>query len=202
MLCDCGNTNIKFSDLNSVTTHKITDFIKLPKEKFYYISVNFQMSKNLISTPNAINLAQYIDINSTYVGMGDDRSVLCSYITDGVIVDAGSAVTIDVMNDGVHQGGYILSGVKSYEQNLISTSDALKCNIKYSDLSLLPQNTSDALSFGYLKSIVLLLEQLGSKQLYFTGGDGELFSKYFVNSTYDKDLIFKAMESLVYKIKK
>jgi len=68
------------------------------------------------------------------------------------------------------------------------------------DLDPLPQKTVSAVNYGILKPIVLTIENIaGNNKIYFTGGDGAYLMRYFRNSIYEKDLIFKSMVSLIEK---
>jgi len=68
------------------------------------------------------------------------------------------------------------------------------------DLDPLPQKTVNAVNYGILKPIVLTIENIaGNNKIYFTGGDGAYLMRYFRNSIYEKDLIFKSMVSLIAK---
>lgn len=61
-------------------------------------------------------------------------------------------------------------------------------------LDALPQKTEDAISYATIKSILMMLEETcRDKTIFFTGGDGKFFSKYFKNSIYDRSLIFRGM---------
>ena len=68
------------------------------------------------------------------------------------------------------------------------------------DLDPLPQKTVNAVNYGILKPIVLAIANIaGNNKIYFTGGDGAYLMRYFRNSIYEKDLIFKSMVSLIAK---
>ncbi|WP_300936936.1 type III pantothenate kinase, partial [Helicobacter japonicus] len=120
---------------------------------------------------------------------------------DGVIIDAGSAITIDVMQEGIHLGGYIMPGLESYKKMYADISRVLGRDIEPGvDLTQLPQNTSDAISFGVLKSIILMIKNTSrTKKLYFTGGDGKFFARFFEDAIYDNTLVFKGMQKALQK---
>ena len=68
------------------------------------------------------------------------------------------------------------------------------------NLANLPQNTTDAISFGVLKSVVLMIKNTSrTKKLYFTGGDGKFFARFFENAIYDNTLVFKGMQKVLQK---
>lgn len=70
------------------------------KEKVYYICVNDAIKSSLSSKYNFIDLEPYFEFDTIYQGMGIDRVAACCTITDGMIVDAGSAITVDIMSGG------------------------------------------------------------------------------------------------------
>lgn len=198
LLCDVGNTFLHFYHNGKIWKEK-PYHISQKKDSLtiYYISVNERFEHCLLAShPKCINIGNYIDIESAYEGLGVDRKATCKAIEDGVIIDAGSAITIDVMSEGVHLGGYIMPGLSTYKAMCAEISNALDKEFEPSvSLSQLPLNTSDALSFGALKSVILMIKNTSrTKRLYFTGGDGKFFSKFFENAIYDNTLIFKGMQ--------
>ncbi|PAF51888.1 pantothenate kinase [Helicobacter sp. 13S00401-1] len=198
ILCDIGNTFFHFYKKGSMWKEPLDKISKKDKNStILYISVNEEGEKSLLSShKNCINLGPYLDLKSEYKGLGVDRKAACMGVRTGVIVDAGSAITVDVMEAGVHLGGFILPGLESYRIFYASISKVL--DLQYFnmgvDLESLPQNTKDALSFGALDSIFLTIKQSANgKMIYFTGGDGKFFSRLFSNSIYDDTLVFKGM---------
>ncbi|PAF45567.1 type III pantothenate kinase [Helicobacter sp. 11S02629-2] len=198
ILCDIGNTFLHFYKKGSMWKEPLDKISKQDKDtSIVYISVNEEGEKNLLNShKNCINLGPYIELDSEYKGLGVDRKAACKGVKNGVIVDAGSAITVDVMEDGIHLGGFILPGLESYRNFYADISKVL--DLKYFnmgvDLESLPQSTKDALSFGALNSIFLTIKQSAEgKMIYFTGGDGKFFSRLFTNSIYDNTLVFKGM---------
>jgi len=196
-LVDIGNTHAKIYHDGKIEYVKASEFSL--DQKFYYICVNKHVSERLKNIPFAVDLQKYIDIKTTYQGMGVDRKVVCSYIDDGVIVDAGSAITIDVMKDKEHQGGYIFPGISALFDSYKQISDVLKVE-QLQDITLdkLPKNTQEAINFAVFKSVVLLVKDVSKdKKIYFCGGDGKILSSFFENSVFEEDLIFKAMKKII-----
>ena len=196
ILCDIGNSNADFYQDGKVWTmpHKqLKEFTT--KEKVYYINVNESLKSSLQSKTNFNDLEPYFEFDTIYQGMGIDRIAACCTISDGMIVDIGSAITVDIMSGGMHLGGYILPGLGAYEKCYASISPRLMLPINPSvSLDALPQKTSDAISYGVIKSIIMLLEvTCKDKRIFFTGGDGKFFSKFFSNAVFDRTLIFRGM---------
>ena len=124
-----------------------------------------------------------------------DRRAACLCVEDGVVVDVGSAITVDVMRQGKHQGGYILPGFNEILNAYARISPALQGNINFTlEPNTLPLNTKDAITYGILKSTILTIQNtIGSKKAYFTGGDGKYLAKFFAQAIYDETLVFRGM---------
>jgi type III pantothenate kinase len=204
VLCDIGNTTFSFFDLNTNKKFKIAINSKLPQinKTIYFISVNDKATKKFLKKyPKAINCNKFVKLKTKYKNLGIDRKIICSIIENGIIVDVGSAISVDVMKNGKHKGGFILAGIK----NLISfyplISSKLNCNLKSNiNLDILPTNTNDAINYAIFKSIVLPIQECKNKYklpIIFTGGDAKYLIGYFKNSKYKKYLIFKAMRHIL-----
>lgn len=199
ILCDIGNTNATFFDGRKIWNLSIDEFNTYePKEKIYYINVNEKAAQKL-SNPLFINIEPYIKLNSTYIGLGVDRAAACYAINNGLIVDAGSAITLDLMANGCHIGGFIMPGITTTLSSLKNISPRLDIPLNSQvDLECLPQRTQDAISYGVIKPIVNLINDFASgKSIYFTGGDGEFLSRFFSQSLYDRMLIFRGMQRAI-----
>lgn len=200
ILCDIGNTSYDF--LIGKDHHKVFLDENLPslKEAIYFISVNEKATAKLLSLyPTAINLENYLNFQTSYVGMGVDRKVACIGLENGVIVDAGSAITVDIMKNGEHQGGFILPGLRKFHNIYAQISPKLDFDLAIKqNLDKIPQNTQDAISYSILKAINLPIKEIAqNNQLIFTGGDGEILSSFFEKSIYKKDLIFENMKRIM-----
>ncbi len=197
VLCDIGNSYLHFyynGRVWKVQAEKLErDEALLP---LYYISVNQKKTRKLLeSFPEAINLAPYMMLDTTYKGLGADRIAACRGISDGVIVDAGSAITVDIMQNDIHLGGYILPGLATFGKLYRAISPILGSDLNLAiELNAFPQNTRDAVSYGALKSILLMIESSAkNKKLYFTGGDGKFLARFFSGAVQDDSLVFKGM---------
>lgn len=196
ILCDIGNSNVDMYHDGKIWTLTLNEFEQYsPKESVYFISVNEKFSTLLKEKKDYIDIEKYFVFDTIYQGMGIDRIAACSSVKDGIVVDAGSAITVDIMSNGMHLGGYILPGISAYQKCYESISVRLAHRINPNViLDALPQKTEDAISYGIIKSIRMMLEATcRDKTVYFTGGDGKFFSKFFKNSIYDRSLIFRSM---------
>ena len=200
ILCDIGNSFLHFYYRGKVWKENREDLsIKDPKETIIYISVNGDSTMALLrSHKRCFDLSEFLNLDTTYKGLGIDRIATCMAINDGVIVDAGSAITVDVMQQGIHLGGFIMPGIAQYRA-MFSKITVLDCEMNLAvALNAFPQNTKDAVSYGMLQSIVLMLQTTSkNKKIYFTGGDGKFLSHFFDDCLFDDLLIFKGMQKAI-----
>ena len=200
ILCDIGNTTFHFFINNKHKKYFVDE--KIPKfdDEIYYISVNEKATKKLLkNNPEAKNIEDIMNFQTSYKGLGKDRAVACSFYDNVVIVDAGSAITVDIMENAIHQGGFILLGMRSFISSYPKISKKLKFSFKKDiNLDKIPLQTKDAIQYAMLKSIILPIKEVSfNKNIIFTGGDGLVLSKYFENSVYKKDLIFENMKRII-----
>ncbi len=199
-LCDIGNTNVKFYKDGKAWSLPISEFLKLKlNDKIFYISVNDEVNLTLKSNPNFIDIQTYFNFKTKYKGIGIDRVSACYSIENGVIIDAGSAITVDIMNENCHKGGFILPGIysslKAYKDISLKLDTILNTNV---NIDKLPLNTKDAVSYGILAPTIKLIENLAQhEKIFITGGDGAFLSKFFEKSIYKRDLIFDGMKKAI-----
>lgn len=200
ILCDIGNTTFHFL-INGVHEKYFLDE-ELPKlnETIYFISVNKEATKKLYrSYTTCIDLEECFSFKTSYIGMGIDRKVACYNEKKSIIVDAGSAITVDLIKESKHMGGFILPGFTYLKKTYKDISPILDHEINTKvNLDKIPLCTKDAISYSILKSIILPIQDLAqNSQIIFTGGDGKTLSKYFENCVYKEDLIFEKMKGII-----
>ncbi|GJM13896.1 MAG: type III pantothenate kinase [Pseudohongiella sp.] len=127
---------------------------------------------------------QYADVSR----LGIDRwlAMLAAYRRAGgacMVIDSGTAFTIDVVDaQGLHQGGYIIPGLRLMRDSL-ETNTAIRLSDDYSEFSEnLGQSTDEAVFNGTVTALLATIRQrselLGSEAstpaIYFAGGDAQL----------------------------
>ena len=193
ILVDIGNTHFHIKDKNIYSLKKI----KLFNDKIFYISVNEDKEKELLKlNPNAVNLKNYVKFNTLYKNLGIDRIMACKTIENGVVIDAGSAITIDIMKNGLHKGGFIMPGIFAFKNAFVKISKVLDMEIKKFDLDILPENTNEALLYGSIGAVLKMIKSFKGPY-FFTGGDGKFLSSFIIDGIYIKDLVFKGMEKTI-----
>lgn len=196
LLADIGNTYFHIYDGQKVEHLPYAEAIETYRGRtLQYISVNAHIEKQIGCIEGWENVSDLLYIPGEYETMGVDRKALCLSRNNGIFVDAGSAVTVDVVEEGIYLGGYIFPGIKMMLESYGRISPALETELVPDiDLTRLPVTTKEQISYGIIASIKTLIEKHKvNKPLYITGGDGELLSGFFSGAIYDEALVFKGM---------
>lgn len=199
-LADIGNTYFHIYDGKKIVHFKYADAIaKYKDEIVFYISVKYQLSHEIANIKKWKNISSIMTIAGEYDTMGVDRKALCLSYEDGVFVDAGSAITVDVLEEGKYMGGFILPGLNAYLEAYKTISPALDISLaKELRLENLATTTKEQISYGIIASIKALIDKHSDgKSLYFTGGDGKFLSNFFKDATYDEMLVFHGMQKAI-----
>jgi type III pantothenate kinase len=123
------------------------------------------------------------------------------------IVDCGTAVTIDVLNDrGEHLGGMIVPGMELMQDSLINQADGILADEEIEQVdshSLLARDTASAVAAGTLYALVTLIERVRQDiekelgidlPLYLSGGDVDLIQPLLgCHSTHEPMIVFQGM---------
>jgi type III pantothenate kinase len=155
---------------------------------------------NSYEQPERMGVDRWLAMIASYQlqSLGDDKQGM-------IVVDAGSALTIDVLNqEGVHQGGYIVPGLKMAETALFSNTEQVKrydesvpTGNQYSALNKLGNNTVQCVEYGVINQHVALIEQVTRQypeyKIMITGGDGDLLASFFPAATVDENLVLKGL---------
>jgi len=200
LLADIGHTHFHVYDGKKVMHCSYDDAIEKYKAKrLCYISVKKDIEEKISHISMWNNISSKIVLNNSYDTMGVDRKAFCLSHSDGVFVDVGTAITVDVMEAGVYLGGYILPGIKAMLKSYREISPALDVQLNENiALDKFPKTTKDGISYGIIASIKTLLNEhrLG-KRLYMMGGDGKLLASFFDDAIFDEMLIFNGMKKAI-----
>jgi len=197
LLADIGNTHFHIYNGESVEHLSYADAIEKYKEKkLCYISVKHQLAAEIEQIKMWKNISSFVHIKGEYETMGVDRRALCLSHENGIFIDAGSAITVDVVEEGRYKGGYIFPGLKAMLKSYEDISPVLKTELnKTISLLQLPTTTKEQISYGIIASIKALIDKHSEgKPLYFTGGDGKYLSTFFEESVYDEALVFQGLK--------
>ncbi len=126
------------------------------------------------------------------------------YSKDVLVVDFGTAITIDVVKDSEFLGGTISPGIMTMLYSLFSNA----AKLPLIDLSVVPEssigrNTEDNIRIGILKLVAYglnrIMEDIENELDYHpivvvTGGQAELVLEILRYDIYDPDITLKGME--------
>ena len=205
ILVDIGNSYFHIYDGEKIEHLTYEDAIeKYRDESLYYITVKHQLTTQIEAMKNWKNISSSMKIDGEYNTMGVDRKALCLSHKNGIFVDAGSAITVDVVTEGRYVGGFILPGLQAYMKSYKSISSALDVSLSDDlDIGQLHHTTKEQISYGIIASIKALIDKHSEgkknhdRRLYFTGGDGKYLSQYFEDAVYDEMLVFNGMQQAI-----
>lgn len=220
LLIDVGNTAIKamlwqHKQLNPVSLDAI-EWSKL--ECLVYACVGksealqvllSKASENNIPCFEAKVSASLGDLHCAYKeyqNLGIDRwlAVIAAYQQwpnqPCVIIDAGTATTIDVINDdGQHLGGWILPGLDLMTHSLTANTQKVFDDERVPFRNELGRNTPNGLKNGALVASIgavnCAVETLDSKnvKIICAGGYGKLIAEHITGAKFDAQLVFKGL---------
>ncbi|MGB6018965.1 MAG: type III pantothenate kinase [Sulfurimonadaceae bacterium] len=199
-LCDIGNTTYHFYDGKRDSKVSIDSFDPSSvKEDVYYVSVNSETEEILSKLANWHDLSSNIEWEKYYESMGVDRIVACEAIDDGLIIDAGSAITVDLVTAGCFEGGFIYPGLDAMQESYRNISTRLDYSLNFElDLDKMPKNSQDAISYGVFRTLYSEVMR-HNKKIYLTGGNAKVLSKIFPEAVVDELLLFKGMKKMMEK---
>lgn len=130
------------------------------------------------------------------------------YAKPVIVVDAGSAVTIDIVDgDGLHLGGYIVPGLRLMHRALWEGTDQIKVELKQGvELSGPGASTDEAVDKGCVLMLVAMIESMVERYqclTVITGGDGQMLREQLsVDAEYFPDLVMDglAVDGISFKV--
>jgi len=103
LLADIGNTHFHIYDGQKIEhlPHEEA-LVKYSSRYLSYICVKQELLERLKENSLWTNIAKDLYLEGMYETMGIDRRALCLSRPSGIFVDAGSAITVDVVEDAVY----------------------------------------------------------------------------------------------------
>lgn len=199
----------KISHLKTQTLCEMVKSNSVFAKKMHFVSVNCEFNETLKAAKNECfcDLAPRVKATfgafaSRYAGLGVDRMAACLGVREAVVVDAGSAITADIVRYELsksnlvlttqagesqkqrHLGGGIMPGFTALGEAFKAVSP--KLDLPYNEgisLEEMPLNTQDAISFGALSAACGFVLSFAAKfeelPLVFTGGNGLILQSGF-----------------------
>lgn len=232
VLIDAGNTNVKLALVNindEIERITVDEFKTLSSSitKVIYGSVKKSpVLETILIHCHSNNIhCQEISVSKTFKqiecgydafeNLGIDRWLALIAArnlypeSDLIVVDAGTAITIDVCKGMKHLGGWIAPGLKLMQDSIIKKAPGV-----FTDSSIIDEtfgtNTPSALLHGCIYSLVgmikqaeLLMEKAGETntvpaKVILTGGDASFISQYLLaNTQINEDLVFFGLKQFI-----
>ena len=169
-----------------------------------FISKKFTNFSKKIFFIKKSKLKKFIDTSVNINQLGADRlinvlaaSKLYSKINNFIIVDLGTATTLDLVKNNKYFGGIILPGVKTSYANLVNLASGIKKMKFQQSTKIIGKDTQGALLAGYNTGYKLLIESyiqlLQNKyrnkfKVIFTGGYASNILNKQSKFTYKEDI--------------
>jgi type III pantothenate kinase len=229
LLIDHGNTNVKFALLENGQVKScprqgvehLVDALALSDGDVWMSSVGDTVLRERIAgqcvgmarTCHRINIQQHTDKLTTSYDiqlMGVDRwlVLLGCYernLYPCVVVDSGTATTIDLMNaQGEHEGGYILPGL-SLAQSALTTNTCIPEQPELAQQVKMPTSTAETMNFSMPAATAALAEQCASSlahnaTIILTGGGATALSAHMSSPVIQAEyLVFEGLAALANK---
>ncbi len=200
LLCDIGNSSYHFYNEREEYREDVESFNPLTcKERVFFINVNTKVAPILEKLDNWIDLSLHVKKENYYETMGIDRVVACEAVENSLIIDAGSAITVDIVKDGVFEGGFIMPGIKKMRETYFRLSNRLDYSFNFDiDLDKMPKNSQDAITYGFLATLKAEVNR-HNMPIIITGGDAQKLHKIFPEAKIDRLLLFSGMQTIIKK---
>jgi len=215
-IIDSGNTNLKVAEFSPAGKlqrkyhiEKMAELNISAPSVALFCSVKEKISNSNSQLFDFEKIKGQLNFKTEYTSeLGNDRFALTYGISklfndeNFIAIDAGSFITIDIMSNGIHKGGFIYPGLQTFlkSYNLHGENLPLLNDVKSSSKKI-AQCTNEAISMAtenYLRQIRNHILEFGISSIYVTGGDADYFN--FDSVKKDKDLLEKALHIILKEI--
>lgn len=162
---------------------------------------------NSYQYPERMGVDRWLAMIAAYRLFTDSPSKRQSPFNGVLVVDAGSALTVDVIDGkGKHLGGYIVPGLRMAENALFSNTERViqykedkSLTVSESRLNKLGNNTLQCVEYGLLNQMASFIQSIVLRyagfRLVITGGDGQSLAALLSveNVIIDKNLVLKGL---------
>ncbi|MFL1731785.1 type III pantothenate kinase [Moraxella oculi] len=167
-----GISSVLGDNINTTITQTLQSF-DVPFE-FAKVNANHQLLKSHYD-PAQLGVDRWLQM----LGVVDDTKKQC-------VVGCGTALTIDLIEHGVHLGGYILPNVYMQRHALYAGTQQIAVKVGRFDSTRLGQTTFDAVNHGVLFGIVgavrAIMVDHPDFTITLTGGGADMLNAQFNNS--------------------
>lgn len=229
ILIDAGNSNLKLALLTDiggierVTVDQFKAFSSLVNKVVYASVKSSPELEQILAHCNERNIScQQVTVSKSFKqiqcgyqiveNLGVDRwlAVIAARTiyteTNIIVVDAGTAITVDVCTNNQHLGGWIAPGLKLMQDSIIEKAPGV-----FSDSSIKSEifgtDTPSALFHGCIYSLVGMIDKAVSLidktqeddiKIILTGGDASIISRHLtLSNDINEDLVFIGLQQFI-----
>ena len=198
ILCDVGHSRFHILDGDNLRHLGMKEALaRYGDKEVHYICVDAGIERTLASLAGWHDLVSRRRMPTAYRGWGIDREAACLGAGEGVVIDAGTALTLDIVRDGRHLGGWIWPGVKRWREAMAGISARLDHEPR-SVSALPPLSTAEAVWDALLGSVRRCIEcHASGMPVTVTGGDATLVASAIEGARVDERLVFKGMIKMI-----
>ena len=186
------------------------------EQKWHILPVFMSTQVTCCGIVNGYDKASKLGVDRWMALMGAQALTQCDFM----VIDAGTAITVDAVREGQHQGGMIVPGLHTLRQALTAKTAQLSEDCTHLNLpskmtrpgGFLATNTQSAICGGtlymaaaFVNQVIFDLQSQANKpfKIYFTGGDGQRLSSLTnVPSEYVEDLVLQGIINVKENLKK
>lgn len=178
-----GISSVLGEKINAQLTDTLTQ-VGMPFE-FAKVNANHPLLKSNYD-PNQLGVDRWLQM----LGLVGNACQQC-------VVGAGTALTIDLIDDGVHLGGYILPNVYMQRHALYAGTHQIAVKAGRFDSTKLGTTTFDAVNhgvlFGIISAITNIQQTYPDFQMTLTGGGSVILLPHLADVAVDEDLLLKGL---------
>ncbi len=197
------DSHISFSQINSVV---IASVVPPVNYIFHRFSEKYLGIKNLwVEASDGLGIKWNVR-NPMEIGADRIANVLgaANTCSDAIILDCGTAITIDVLMSGSYEGGAILPGLMTAAHSLFEKTAKLPQVDLYTPQNCIGKDTAENIRIGIVKGTAHALNGLveevkgcfkNNPVIFLTGGQSKVLEKLVQCDVKDPDLTLKGMYS-------
>ncbi|MEC8886029.1 MAG: type III pantothenate kinase [Pseudomonadota bacterium] len=183
------------SVLDQATNQRIEKTLKRLKAPIYFAKVHAEYAGLITGydVPNQLGIDRWLQV----LAMTQNSGNYC-------IIGCGTALTIDLLEEKIHLGGYILPSLYLQRDSLTQGTKGIKIPDQAFESLAVGRNTSDAVHHGILLGLLGAIHQSLKThpdfQLILTGGDAPFFAKHLsqYQPIVESDLLLKGLQHYVF----
>ncbi len=192
---------VQIGDLKSVVISSVVPALNYVFQRFVEKYLNVE--HHWIEASNDLGVIWNVK-NPSEIGADRVANVLgvIDETKNAIIIDAGTAITIDVLRSGSYEGGAILPGLMTAAYSLFEKAAKLPQVDLYPSVNFVGKDTAENIRIGIVKGtahainglvkdIMTIYEE--TPVIYLTGGHGTILTRFVKHDKFLLDLTLRGM---------